>query len=124
METQESVLKPYSLIKKVLSDPYDSTKIRLLYASTSEDDILLFKELQQISSNYPRRLKVWYTIDKMSNPATPWPYSIGYITTALLDFLPPSRETSATLICGPPPMVGAVKRNLQKSDITFDIIAL
>lgn len=43
----------------MLKDEDDrSTRIRLVFANTTEDDILLHKELEKFAQKYPDRLKV------------------------------------------------------------------
>lgn len=57
----------------------DSTKLALLFANQSEDDILLRKELDELAEQHSDRFKVWYTLDRategklyLSLPYTMW----------------------------------------------------
>lgn len=45
----------------------DSTKLALLFANQSEDDILLRKELDELAEQHSDRFKVWYTLDRASD---------------------------------------------------------
>lgn len=47
------------VIKAVLKDAEDDTRLSLLYANQTPDDILLFEELQEMAKD--PRLSVWYT---------------------------------------------------------------
>lgn len=44
----------------------DSTKLALLFANQTEDDILLRKELDELAEQHPDRFKVWYTLDNVT----------------------------------------------------------
>lgn len=45
----------------------DSTKLALLFANQSEDDILLRKELDELAEQHSDRFKVWYTVDRSTD---------------------------------------------------------
>lgn len=45
----------------------DSTKLALLFANQTEDDILLRKELDELAGEHPDRFKVWYTLDNVTD---------------------------------------------------------
>mgnify|MGYP002404282748 CR=1 FL=1 len=53
----------YQVIRAILDDPTDPTKIHLLFANRSEEDILLREELEEAAKD--PRIKVHYTIDKV-----------------------------------------------------------
>jgi ferredoxin-NADP reductase len=56
----------YQLIKHILvHEPNNAdTQMWLLYANQSVDDILLREELDALAAAHPRRLRVWYTVDR------------------------------------------------------------
>lgn len=54
------------LVRHVTKDPEDHTKLALLFANQSENDILLRDELEKASENFPDVFKVWYTVDRPS----------------------------------------------------------
>lgn len=56
----------YQLVKHVLKDPEDKTKLALLFANQSENDILLRDELEKVAEEHPDVFKVWYTVDRPS----------------------------------------------------------
>lgn len=81
----------------------DHTKLALLYANQSENDILLRKELDELKENHPDQFELWYTVDKAPEN---WAYSQGFIDADMIKnhLLPPSPST-IVLMCGPPPMI-------------------
>lgn len=101
------------LIKAVLKDPADSTKMALLFANQTEEDILLRDMLERLAEAHPTRFKVWYTLDR---PPKDWDYSTGFIDSYMISsHLPPPSSDSIVLMCGPPPMIKyACKPNLEK----------
>lgn len=52
------------LIRQVTRDPKDETKLSLLFANQTEEDILLRDELEEAVKSHPDRIKVWYTVDR------------------------------------------------------------
>ncbi|KAI6213865.1 NADH-cytochrome b5 reductase 3 isoform X1 [Aphelenchoides besseyi] len=107
------------IISEVLKHEDDPTKLSLLFANQSEEDILLRDELDRLAKNHPDRFKVWYTVDRA--PADGWKYSVGFISdTMIREHLPPPDDKSAILMCGPPPMINfACMPNLDKLQYTL-----
>jgi len=101
------------LIKAVLKDPKDETKLSLLFANQTEDDILVREMLEEQARLHPERFKLWYTVDR---PPKEWNYSTGFIDEDMLKtHMPPPSEETVILMCGPPPMIKyACKANLDK----------
>ncbi|XP_015607691.1 NADH-cytochrome b5 reductase 3 isoform X2 [Cephus cinctus] len=91
------------LIRKMIKEPEDHTKVSLLFANQTEKDILLRNELDEISKKHSEQVKIWYTVDTSSKD---WPYSTGYINAEMISehMYPPSPDT-IVLMCGPPPMI-------------------
>lgn len=81
----------------------DKTKLALLYANQTENDILLRKELDELAAKYPAQFTVWYTVDTAPEN---WKFSQGFINAEMIKdhLLPPSDDT-VVLMCGPPPMI-------------------
>ncbi|KAI3771620.1 hypothetical protein L6452_02786 [Arctium lappa] len=90
------------VIKTILKNPDDNTKVSLIYANVSPDDILLKKRLDMLAASHPN-LKVFYTVD---NPSKYWVGGTGYISKdmALKGLQAPSEDT-LVLVCGPPGMM-------------------
>uniref|UniRef100_A0A0N5A2U5 NADH-cytochrome b5 reductase n=1 Tax=Parastrongyloides trichosuri TaxID=131310 RepID=A0A0N5A2U5_PARTI len=103
----------YQVIKSVIKNPNDTTKMYLLYANQTENDILLREEFDKLAEDYPHKFSVWYTVDKSSEH---WKYSTGFINEDMVrDHLPSPASDTAILMCGPPPMIEfACLPNLEK----------
>ncbi|KAF4528375.1 hypothetical protein B566_EDAN016909 [Ephemera danica] len=101
------------LIRHITRDPEDHTKMALLFANQSENDILLRNELEEVANNYPEQFKLWYTVDHETEG---WKYSKGFVSAEMIEnhLFPPS-EDNLVLMCGPPPMINfACEPNLDK----------
>ncbi|MFH4974667.1 hypothetical protein AB6A40_001376 [Gnathostoma spinigerum] len=101
------------VISAVLKKPNDRTKMWLLFANKTEDDILLRSEFDKMAVDNADRLKVWYTLEQ---PPTNWTFSSGYINSEMLEnHMPPPGDDTLVLLCGPPPMINfACIPNLEK----------
>ncbi|XP_041782042.1 NADH-cytochrome b5 reductase 3 isoform X3 [Anopheles merus] len=92
------------LIREVLKhSDKDKTKLSLIFANQTEDDILLKPELDDLAARYPDQFKLWYTLDR---PKPEWTQGKGFVTDEMIKerlFEPSSN--SLVLMCGPPPMV-------------------
>ena len=92
----------YQIIKAILKDPSDPTQIKLLYANRSINDILLHKELEELSHQHVN-FDIWYTLDV---PPAKWSYSSGFVNRAMLDqSIFPASDDGLVLMCGPKPML-------------------
>lgn len=92
------------LIREVLKhSDKDKTKLSLIFANQTEDDILLKPELDDLASRYPDQFKLWYTLDR---PKPEWTQGKGFVSDEMItaQLFPPS-PSSLVLMCGPPPMV-------------------
>uniref|UniRef100_A0A7S2E1S6 NADH-cytochrome b5 reductase n=1 Tax=Helicotheca tamesis TaxID=374047 RepID=A0A7S2E1S6_9STRA len=93
------------IIHAALRDPKDSTKMSIIFANQTEDDILVRKELEEAAKEYPDRFKLHYTLDR---PPANWKYSEGFVCKEMIEkHLPPPAADGSTQIfmCGPSPMV-------------------
>jgi NAD(P)H-flavin reductase len=72
----------FQLIRAVCTDAGDPTRIRLVYANHSTDDILLRGELDALAAAHPRRFQVWYIVSE--RPGGDWRYSIGHVDRACM----------------------------------------
>ena len=92
----------YQIIKSILRDKTDTTKVSLLYANQTPDDVLLREELDLLADS-DDRFSCWYTVDKADDD---WTFSVGFITKEMVsEHLLPFTETGICCMCGPPPMV-------------------
>lgn len=90
----------------------DQTKVNMIYANQTPNDILVRKELEEFSSNFSNRFKLWYTVDKITTKEddipSEWKYDVGFITTKMIkEHLLFDGDNSKTqfFMCGPPPMI-------------------
>lgn len=97
----------YQLARAIFSNPEDKTKVTLVFANVSEEDILLKKEFEHLENTYPQRFRAFYVLDKAPKE---WKGNTGYITKELLkQVLPePKSENIKIFVCGPPPMYKAI----------------
>lgn len=106
------------ILKAILKDPLDTTKVFLLFANQTEEDILLREELDGIAKS-DSRVKVWYTLDR---PEATWQYSKGFVDYDMVaQHMPKADDASCILMCGPLPMINfACKPNLEKAGYKED----
>ncbi|CAO3608560.1 unnamed protein product [Cunninghamella echinulata] len=73
----------YQMIQHILTDPNDdeTTKLWLIYANKTEDDILLKKELDQLEKEYAHRFKIKYVIEY---PSEDWQGEKGRISETII----------------------------------------
>jgi len=110
----------YQVIKQVLSDPKDTTKITLLYASRTEDDVILAPELAELASKYPDRLKVHYFISQPKSGEKGVRIDKETISTLLPS--PQKKSSQKVFVCGPKGFYEAVSGwkgpNFTQGDLT------
>lgn len=86
------------VISEIISTPEDFTKISLIYANETENDILLREELDEMNEKYPN-LDVYYTL---THPPADWAGDVGYVTKEMVEkYLPKPSDDSRILVCGP-----------------------
>lgn len=107
------------VIRDILKKPEEQTKVSLLFANQTEEDILLREELEDIAKQHPDQFHLWYTLDR---PKSDWKYSSGFVNEEMIkEHLPSSEEHSVILMCGPPPMIKyACVPNLEKLGFKAD----
>ena len=103
----------------------DTTKVDLIFANVNPDDILLKDQLEQLEKE-DDGFRVYYVLN---NPSEGWTGGVGFVTPDMikvcslcLAVLPPSlikllqerlpapAADVKILLCGPPPMVSAMKK--------------
>lgn len=97
----------YQLMRGILNNPDDKTKISLVFGNLYEKDILLKEEFEKLENDYPQRFKAFYTLD---NPPESWQYGKGFITKELLKEVIPDPKSGniKIFVCGPPGLYKAV----------------
>ena len=106
------------IIRAVLRNPADKTTITLIYANVNSQDILLKDDLDQLVNNHSPQFKLFYVLN---NPPPGWDGGVGFVTKDHInDHLQnPSSSNSKLLMCGPPPMITAMKKNL--TDLSYPL---
>lgn len=95
------------IIRAILKNPSDTTKLNLIYANVNPDDILLKDELDELAAKHPKRFTVFYVLN---NPPPQWSGGVGFVAKEHIQIsLPPSNHDIKILLCGPPPMMTAMK---------------
>ncbi|AET37616.1 cytochrome b5 reductase family protein Ecym_1385 [Eremothecium cymbalariae DBVPG len=102
MVTGGSAITPMlSVLNKIVTTPEDTTKVSLIYANETENDIMLKEELDELAKKYPN-FEVHYVLSK---PRGSWNGDIGHVTKEhMQNYLPPPAAENRLLICGPPKM--------------------
>ncbi|KAL9716071.1 NADH-cytochrome b5 reductase [Leucoagaricus gongylophorus] len=106
------------IIRAILRNPADKTTVTLIYANVNHQDILLKDDLDQLVANHSPQFKLFYVLN---NPPSDWKGGVGFVTKDHInDHLQnPNASNSKLLMCGPPPMITAMKKNL--SDLLFPL---
>ena len=85
----------------------DRTKVDLIFANVNPEDILLKDQLDDLDQN-DADFSVSYVLN---NPPEKWDGGVGFVTADMIkEKLPPPGPDMKILICGPPPMVSAMKK--------------
>lgn len=89
----------YQILRAVLSNPADKTKVSLIYANVNHDDILLRSELDKLAQSHADQFTLYYVLN---NPPATWSGGVGFVTKDhIKQFLPnPAHTDSKLLICG------------------------
>ncbi|KAJ3167230.1 NADH-cytochrome b5 reductase [Geranomyces variabilis] len=94
------------IIKAVLNNPLDRTKLSLLFANVAVEDILLRDELETLAERHPGRFTLYHVLN---NPPTGWTGGVGFVSKDMIsERLPAPAEDIKILLCGPPPMIKAM----------------
>jgi cytochrome-b5 reductase len=99
------------IIRAVMKSPEDKTRITLIYANVTTEDILLRDDLEALVEAHPNKFKLHLVVE---NKVREWIGGVGFITEAMIrEFCPPPANDIKILICGPPPMVSAMKKHTE-----------
>ncbi|KAM3416383.1 NADH-cytochrome b5 reductase [Cercospora zeina] len=84
----------------------DKTIVDLIFANVNKLDILLRDDLEALSKQ--EGFNVYYVLN---NPPEKWTGGVGFVTAEIIkERLPAPAKDIKILICGPPPMVSAIKK--------------
>ncbi|KAK4415362.1 NADH--cytochrome reductase 1 [Sesamum alatum] len=100
----------FQVARAILENPSDQTKVHLIYANVTYDDILLKDELDSLAKNYPQRFQVYYVLNQ---PPEVWDGGVGFVSKEMIQaHCPPPASDIQVLRCGPPPMNKAMAAHL------------
>ncbi|KAJ5172428.1 hypothetical protein N7492_005021 [Penicillium capsulatum] len=93
----------YQLVRGILENPNDKTKINLVFGVNTEQDLLLRDELEEYRNRFPDRFNYLYTVSHPQEQGSP--LRKGYVTEELLRNVvqDPGKDTHV-FVCGPPGM--------------------
>lgn len=96
----------YQVIRAVLGNDNDKTKLDLIYANNSRKDILMASELCELQKRHDN----FHMYLTLTEPPKKWLGGVGFVTATMLKpFLPkPGEDKTKILVCGPPPMMKAI----------------
>ncbi|PKA65605.1 NADH--cytochrome b5 reductase 1 [Apostasia shenzhenica] len=96
--------------RAILENPNDKTKVHLIYANVTYEDILLKEELDSLAATYPDRFKVYYVLNQ---PPEVWDGGVGFISKEMIQAHCPAPAADIQILrCGPPPMNKAMAAHL------------
>lgn len=85
----------------------DKTEVSMIFANVNEEDILLRDDLDSLAKEDPL-FKIYYVLN---NPPANWKGGVGFVTADMIkEHLPSPASDVKILLCGPPPMVSAIKK--------------
>ncbi|KAA8897798.1 hypothetical protein FN846DRAFT_963029 [Sphaerosporella brunnea] len=95
------------IVRAITDDPEDKTQVDLIFANVNQEDILLKEDLDELAEKHPK-FRVHYVLN---NPPEGWKGGVGFVTAEMIkEWCPAPAKDVKVLICGPPPMVSAMKK--------------
>lgn len=95
----------YQLARYILksNNPPDKTKIKLVDANKTEDDILLRDHLKELEDEHPDQFQVTHILSHANDS---WKGERGFVTKEHLQkYCYPPAKRNLAMICGPPAMM-------------------
>ncbi|KAG8367740.1 hypothetical protein BUALT_Bualt16G0104300 [Buddleja alternifolia] len=103
-------VKGPKVARAILENPSDNTKVHLIYANVTFDDILLKDELDSLAKNYLDRFKIYYVLNQ---PPEVWNGGVGFVSKEMIQAHCPAPASDIQILrCGPPPMNKAMAGHL------------
>ncbi|KAI8562660.1 hypothetical protein RHMOL_Rhmol03G0051800 [Rhododendron molle] len=100
----------FQVARAILENPKDKTKVHLIYANVTHEDILLKEELDGLAANYPDRFKIYYVLNQ---PPEVWNGGVGFVSKEMIQAHCPAPAADIQILrCGPPPMNKAMAAHL------------
>ncbi|XP_048321540.1 NADH--cytochrome b5 reductase 1 [Ziziphus jujuba] len=109
----------FQVARAILENPKDRTKVHLIYANVTYEDILLKEELDSLATNYPDRFKVYYVLNQ---PPEVWNGGVGFVSKEMIQTHCPAPAADIQILrCGPPPMNKAMAGHLEALGYTSEM---
>ncbi|KAI9077452.1 hypothetical protein K1719_040571 [Acacia pycnantha] len=109
----------FQITRAILENPKDTTKLSLIYANVTVDDILLKEEIDEFANKFPDRFRVYYVLNQ---PPKPWSGGVGFISKEMIQtYCPAPAPDIQILRCGPPAMNKAMATHLDALGYTHDM---
>jgi cytochrome-b5 reductase len=100
------------IIRAILKNPDDRTKVTLVYANVATNDILLREDLERLAAAYLDKFRLYLVVEKETLGV--WKGGVGFITAEMIkEYCPLPSPDIKILICGPPPMVAVMKKHTE-----------
>ncbi|KAL6225977.1 hypothetical protein ACLB2K_004825 [Fragaria x ananassa] len=101
----------FQVARAILENPKDKTRVHLIYANVTYEDILLKDELDGLATTYPDRFQIFYVLNQ---PPEVWDGGVGFVSKEMIQtHLPAPGPDIQILRCGPPPMNKAMAAHLE-----------
>lgn len=109
----------FQVARAILENPKDKTKVHLIYANVTYEDILLKEELDGLAENYPDRFSIYYVLNQ---PPEGWKGGVGFVSKEMIkEHCPAPALDIQILRCGPPPMNKAMAAHLEELSYTSEM---
>ncbi|CAL9108901.1 unnamed protein product [Musa acuminata var. zebrina] len=109
----------FQVTRAILENPTDKTKVHLIYANVTYEDILLKEELDSLARNYPDRFQIYYVLNQ---PPDEWNGGVGFVSKEMIKaHCPAPASDIQNLRCGPPPMNKAMAAHLDDLGYTKEM---
>ena len=103
----------WQIIEHAVTEPHDRTRIRLVFANVREEDILMREEIERLAAQYPHQFQYFYVLNEP--PAPSWSMGVGFVSADhIRDFIGEPADDKHILMCGPPPMMKAMRAHLEQ----------
>ncbi|KAG5232885.1 NADH--cytochrome b5 reductase [Salix suchowensis] len=101
----------FQVARAILENPNDKTKVHLIYANVSYEDILLREELETLAERYSSHFNVYYVLNQ---PPEAWDGGVGFVSKEMIQTYCPAPASDIKILrCGPPPMNKAMAAHLE-----------
>ncbi|KEG09689.1 putative NADH-cytochrome b5 reductase [Trypanosoma grayi] len=99
----------HSLTEKWDDGTVDKTKLSFLFCNRTEKHILLKGVFDDLAERFPKRFKVYYTVDQPVDPDS-WPHFVGRVSKEMVQKSMPAPDEKSMIImlCGPDQLLNHV----------------